>query len=337
MTKLLALALAAAVSASGSAKPPKAPPAPPPPSTPAPAPAAAPPPAAPAREPVEKEARIVALDEKSARRVHPVRTAPSYATTLEFPEAFVGQPVCGDCITGKEAAALGGKPNNALFLMDVFMDGRYLTIKPRQLADASLPAADYVTTLTVHLEHYTLTFQIEYADLRQADARIVFTLPQRQGENAYIEGEVAKAKAKLEADFAARIDKAVIDHFLRDLSGAHHCASASAHVRSDDLVAEVQEICVFGSNVYLKFIVENRSRVACDLGDVTVRKGRNRKLLAPADAQVLLSDHLEGLGTVTGVVGLPAGEGEEAATVFEITVTERGGRARQLKTPAFEL
>jgi hypothetical protein len=331
MFKLFAFATAALLAASTPAKPAKTPP----PAAPAthPAPAAATPP----RGAAEKDAMVVALDERTARKIHPIRTAPSYAATIEFPEAFASSPVCGDCMIGSDFAKLAGKPVNALFIMDVFEKGHYLTIKPARLADATVPVEDYVTTLTVRLEHYTLTFQVQYADVRQADARIVFTLPQRQGENAYIEAEVAKAKAKLEADFALRTEKAVVDQFLRDLAGSHHCGSASAHARSDDLVVEAQEVCVFGSNVYVKFIVENRSRVACDLGEVAVRKGRSRKSVSAVEAQVLLPDHLDGLATATGVVGLPVGEGEETATAFEITVTERGGRARHVTTPIFEL
>src|SRR6266545_2930765 len=61
------------------------------------------------------------------------------------------KPTCGDC--GEK----GG-----LFRLDVFNDGRYLTIKPRTFAGpqsdgSTIPAQDFVTVLTVRLRTYTLT------------------------------------------------------------------------------------------------------------------------------------------------------------------------------------
>lgn len=277
-----------------------------------------------------KEVRTIPIDEKRAGKVYRVRTAAGYPAVIEFPEAFAQAPACGDC---------GDK---GLFRLDVFNDAHYVTIKPRlfpgQQPDGSFISPDeFVTTLNVRLaSQLTLTLQIELADREKADARVVFTLPQRGSESAYVREEIAKARKALEDEVATRVDQGVMQAFLHALTQPHNCTPASFRSRQQDLVVEVTELCYFGSAVYFRFTVENRGRAPADLADVVLRRGPRGAAAPLADAHSYLPQtHLEFQGTVTGVVGAQLPEGEEPSRSYELVITERGGRGRQLVASGF--
>lgn len=273
----------------------------------------------------EREVRTIPLDDARARRVIRVRTAIGYPAVIEFPEAFAAPPVCGDC---------GDK---GLFRLDVAEAQRYLTIKPRLFpgpqADGTVIAADeFLTTLTIRLEHYTLTFQVELAAEREkADARVVLTLPHRADESEFVRTEVAKAKAKMEAEYAGRLQAEVVTGFLKAISEPHHCSSSRARVREDDLVLEAQEVCFFGNAIYVRFTLENRGRVPVELGELVVGKGSGKNYAGVAEAQqYLTASEVAFQQTATGVVGFRLGDQEEPSTRYQLTVTERGGKHRRV-------
>jgi hypothetical protein len=279
--------------------------------------------------PEAKEVRTIPIDEKRAGKVYRVRTAIGYPATIEFPEPFAAPPTCGDC------------GDNGLFRLDVFNEGRYLTIKPRvypgpQKDGSTISADEFVTSLNVRLASLTLTLQVELAERDKADARVVFTVPQRSAESAFVREEIAKARKGLEDEFAGRLDQGVIQSFLRALAQPHNCAPASIHTRHEDLVLEITETCYFGSAVYFRFSVENRGRTPTDIGEVALRKGARGAAAPLPDAHVFLPQpHLEFRGTVTGVIGAQLTEGEEPARAYELVVSERGGRNRQLVASGF--
>jgi hypothetical protein len=307
----------------------------------APAPAAAQPPAAsePRQTPTRattsdsseaKDVRVIPIDEKRAGKVYRVRTAAGYPAVLEFPEAFAQAPACGDC------------GERGLFRLDVFNDAHYVTIKPRVFPgpqpDGSFIAQDeFVTTLNVRLaSQLTLTLQIELAEREKADARVVFTLPQRGSESAYVRDEITKARKALDDEFATRLDQGVVQAFLRALSQPHNCTSTALRTRHEDLVVEINELCYFGSAVYFRFTIENRGRAPADLADVALRKGTRGAASPLADARAYLPQtRLEFQGTVTGVVGAQLPDGEEPARAYELVITERGGKNRQLVASGF--
>lgn len=276
---------------------------------------------------VGKELRTIALSEKQAARVHIVRVAPSYPVTLEFPEPFAAQPACGDC---------GDK--NGLFRLDLYNDAHYLTIKPRLFAGpqpdgSNIPIQDFVTNLTVRLQSYTLTIQVEYTDdPSRADPRVIFTIPGRQDEAGYVQAELAKHKKKLEEEMAPRVQRAVTHQLLRSFTEPHSCTPLSARSRRDDLVLEAQEVCIFGSRYFFRFLVENRGRQGLDLGEATIKAGADRKSLGePTEVdRYLTSDRLEFQGTTVGVVSFHLDDGANVPRLFELAVHERGGKGRDI-------
>jgi hypothetical protein len=283
--------------------------------------------------PVGKEVRVIPLDDKRAARVHVVRTAPGYPCTIEFPEPFVGAPSCGDC----------GDTGAGLFRLDAFNEGHYLTIKPRTFAGKqadgnTISAQDFVTVLTVRLQTYTLTIQVDYTDEpSRADPRVVFTLPQRPGESAYVQAELAKGRRALEEDLAAKVQRGAGLAFLRALAEPHSCNSLSDRVRHDDLVMEAKELCQFGGNYYLRFTIENRGRAAADIAGLSLKYGSGSALTAPTDLEHYLSnEHLEFQGKGTAVVGFRLGEGQARPRTFELTAHDSGTRARIITLAGIE-
>ncbi len=297
-----------------------------PPAAPAPAPAQ-PPPA------TDREIRTIPLTEAQARRVLVVRVSPSYPATIEFPEAFAAPPSCGDC---------GDK--TGLFRLDVFNDARYLVVKPRLFAgpqpDGSvISVSDFLTTLTVRLASFTLTMQIEYVDdPKKADPRIVFTLPARSQESAFVQQEVAKARKQLEEDFASKLDKASTQAFLKALTGHHTCTPLSQRARRDDIVVQAQELCSFGARFYVVFTVENRARTTMEIDTVALKHGQDKKtLIVPDSPQLYLStDHLDFQAIARGVIGFSLDEGQATPRLYALTVLERGGLGRSLSIDAIE-
>ena len=289
------------------------------------------------KAPANKEVRVIPLDAKLAAQVHTVHTAPSYPCTIEFPEPFVGAPSCGDCDDKS------GHNKNSLFLLDVFNEGRYLTVKPRTFAgpqpDGTIIAAShFVTPLTVRLQSYTLTIQVEYTDEpARADPRVVFTLPERPTESAYVQAELAKGRKALEGEMATKIQRGVSAAFLRSLTEPHSCSSLSNHVRHDDLVIEARELCQFGGNYYVSFTIENRGRAAADISEVSLKYGTGSALTAAAELeQYMSSEHLEFQAVMKAVIGFRLADGQAPPRTFELTARERGGRARVITVAGIE-
>ena len=275
---------------------------------------------------VGKEVRTIPLSDKQAALVHIVRTAPSYPATIEFPEAFASPPACGDC---------GDK---ALFRLDVFNEGRYLTIKPRpslapRTDGSTISIADFVTVLTVRLQTYTLTIQVEYTeDSSRADPRVVFTIPERPKETAYVALEMQKLRKKLEEEMNDRVERGVNAALLRALAEPHSCTNVLPASARRTSLSRPKELCVFGQRYFIRFQVENRGHAAADLGELELRQGPNRSALAEALEleQYLANDHLEFSATTVGLVAFRLDEGQPVPHMFEVIVHERGGRGRNV-------
>jgi hypothetical protein len=273
--------------------------------------------------------RTIPLSDKQAARVHIVRTAPSYPATIEFPEPFLAQPACGDC------------GERGLFKLDAFADARYLTIKPRLFAGpqsdgTTIAIQDFLTVLTVRLQSYTLTIQVEYTDdPSRADPRVVFTLPDRGNETAYVKAELAKERQRLEQDMASRIDKGVTSALLTLLSEPHSCSTLSARARKDDLVVEANELCVFGRRYFVRFSIENRGRTPVDIGELRLRAGASRTALAEAQDldRHLASERLDVHRSTVALIGFRLDEGLPLPRLFELAVHERGGLSRTVVLP----
>jgi hypothetical protein len=329
MKTLLLTALLIALPAASRAAPPKKTPArltePP---IVAPTPIAAPPPP----PTLGKEVRTITLTEKQASRVQIVRTAPSYPTTIEFPEPFASSPTCGDCVAGDKADKPGAP---GLFRLDVFEEPHYLTIKPRAFSGlqpdgSTIPVSDFLTVLTVRLRSITITIQVEYTDdLSKADPRVVFVLPDRGQDSAFVAAE----KKKLEEQFTDRLQKATTQALLRSLTEPHSCSPLSEHKRADDLLLEARELCIFGSRYYVRFTVENRSRTSLDLAEPILKAGADAKSAGepPELERYLSTDHLPFQTVSSGVLGLHLGDGEAAPRFFQVIVSERGGKGRTVQ------
>jgi hypothetical protein len=265
-----------------------------------------------ARDPEVKGVRQIVLDEKTVGKAIAIRAARNLLTTVELPEDMLGAPTCGDCTDGKNP------DSDALFRIEPVAQGRYLAITPNAASGRAKPGDEPVTTVLVRLEHATLMLYLQRVERKSAaDTRVVLVYPNRTGETEYVRAE----KAKLEAETAARIESEVSGRFLRAFSEPHHCSKKGARARNDDVVLEVTELCYFGREVILSFVVENRGRVPVEIGSVIVNKGTSKR-------EYLSDRTIEFQKVSSGVVSLRLPEGDTTGGPFEITVSEGSGKRR---------
>lgn len=298
---------------------------------------AAPPLAAPAPAPApsKKEVRIITLDETQERAFHTIVTHPLAPAVVEFPEPFVGTPVCGDCIDGSSPPqVLASSP--ALFLVDFVPAEHFLTIKPIQQPRSeggSIPDEHYLTTLTVRLQSkVTLTLRVQYGSVDAADGRVVFTLPGRAGQSQFVEEQLARRSAELEVSFATRVTASADEAFLRALLEPHGCSAPGRRERNDDLFLQLKEVCRFGGRAYLRFFIENRSNALFQLGQVEVIAGRGREAAALNGTRTLFAEgamEVPFQKTVQGIVSFDLLEG--VAEGVQLSVSEAGGRSRRVQ------
>lgn len=287
-----------------------------------------------ATSPLEQagEVKEIELDEKRARAVYRIRTALTIPAVLEFPEPFAGEPACGDCAT---------KPgtSSALFALAVDHPGQYLVLKPRaapglQPDGSNIPASDFVTTVTVRLASLTLTLQVELTeDVKAANPRVRFTLPGRAGESKFVADSVAKAKAALEADFAGRVEAAGGEQLLRGFLEPHECRVASTRQRTDDMVLELKELCRFGKRLYVRFALENRSRVLFVVGDLLVGTTDGKTVTQLPSRHLLSLQEVPFQASAEGVVSFDVDD--PTAKSFELSLAEQGGRSRTVSLAGF--
>ena len=282
----------------------------------------------------KKEARVIPLDETQARVFHTVYTNPSIPAVIEFPEPFVGTPSCGDCVDLSSSPEVL-KSSDALFAVQLYRDQQYIFIKPAQYSKKDggrVPDEDFLTTLTVRLQSkVTITLRIQYGSLDQADARVVFTLPNRGKETAFVQEQIAKEKAELQAADAERVSTGVRDEFLRAFLQPHQCVSLSRHDRNDDIVVEVNELCRFGEHVLMRFTVENRLRTDFNLGDVTVSEGQGKDTHPVESAAFRMEGDAHEVPWQTVRAGVVGFEASARAGTYALTISEDGGKGRKVQ------
>ena len=280
------------------------------------------------------EVKEIELDEKRAKAVYRIRTAISIPAVVEFPETFVAPPACGDCSDASKPA----QGSSALFALQAEPNGNYLVVKPRlypgiQPDGSNILASDFVTTVTVRLQSLTVTLQIELTeDKKLADARVKFTTPNRGSESRFVSESIAKAKAALEGEFAARVEAGTGDQFLRSFLEPHECRSNNARNRDADMVVELKELCRFGKRIYVRFSVENRGRALFILGEVNAATGESKNYTA-VDTRSLLSQPEVAFQQVSE--GVASFEIEDASKQFELKLSEKGGRSRVVVLEGF--
>ena len=285
--------------------------------------------------PPKKEARIIPLDETQARTFHTIVAHPLAPAVVEFPEPFTGMPVCGDCVDGSSPPEVLAN-SAALFLIDLVPTEHFLTIKPIQRPRSeggAIPDEHYLTTLTVRLRSkVTLTLRVQYGSVDAADGRVVFTLPGRAGQLQFIEEQLAKRTAELEASFAARVAASADEMVLRALLEPHSCTNVSRRERNDNLFLEVKEICRFAGRGYMRFSIENRSKTMFQLGAVEVVSGRGRDAAVLMGTRTAFSDGATDVPfqkTVDGVVSFDVVDG--VSNGLQLAVTEAAGRSRRVQ------
>jgi hypothetical protein len=280
------------------------------------------------------EVKEIELDERRAKAVYRVHTALTIPAVVEFPEAFAAPPACGDCADAADPGA-----SSALFALDAEPGANYLVVKPRlypglQANGSNLLVSDFVTTITVRLTSLTLTLQVELVeDKARADPRVRFTLPNRPTESRYVAEAVAKAKAELEAAFAARVESAAGDHLLRAFVEPHECRANTARHREGDVVLELRELCRFGKRLYVRFLIENRGRSLFVLGEIAAGVGDGKAYTATAVRSLTTLPEVAFQQTAEGVAAFDVED--PTAHTFELRVPERGGRARTIALQGF--
>jgi hypothetical protein len=270
--------------------------------------------------PPARAARRVVLDEKTAGKAIHVRAARNLLTTVELPEDLLGV-TCPDCSDGKNPGA------DALFHLETAGQGRYLTITPNAGGGRRRAVDDPVTTVLIRLEHATLLLYLERVERKRlADTRLILAYPNRPADSEYLRAE----KAKFEAEAMAKIESEVSGRFLRAFSEPHHCTGKGGRVRSEDIVLEVTELCYFGRDVIIAFKVENRGRLALELGPVEVNRGAHKR-------EYLSRRTVEFQEVSDGVVSVRLPEGDASTAAFELTVRESAGKQRRVTIGGLEL
>lgn len=288
---------------------------------------------------VAQEVRVLELDEKRANKVYRIRTAPGFQTVVEFPEGFASPPSCGDCVDGA-SPQLDKSP--ALFVLQAFDSDNYIAVKPlrfsREEGGDGPPVDEFQMTVTVRLKsRLTVTLLVEYASRAQADARVVFTLPNRGAESQFVRDQVAKARAELEADFTRRLAESSTRVLLGALLDTPKCRTVGRQTRQGDVRLEVLHLCRLGSKVFVRFAVENRGRGELAVGEVALHQLHGKGESQPVEeTQLLLSDdELAFREVAKGVIGFELAEGEDAASSYALHLTERTGDGRPVVVGAF--
>jgi len=258
--------------------------------------------------------REIVLDEHANGKVIGIRTARGVATTVEFPETFVENPVCGDCEVDDGAGPPTG--NDALYRIQYpEHDGRFLTLFPNPSRRAR-ERSEMDTSILVRLAHAAVTLFVEQGDRASADTRVVFTYPNHAGETEYIRAE----RQRIEKEADDRVKREVRARMHLALRAPHGCVAKSDRTRSDDIVLELKEICYFDRDVYFTFFVENRGRDPFDVKSVLVDKGKS-------DGQED-SETIDYTKPVTGIIGVQLAPGDALRGPYTLTIQERGGKER---------
>jgi hypothetical protein len=97
----------------------------------------------------------------------------------------------------------------------------------------------------------------------------------------------------------------------------------------------VDEVCRFGSEVFIKFQVENRSRSLLAIGDLEVtRRLGNTSASLEVQKPFLTARELDFDKTATGVVGV---DSEDGSGTYELRLTEQGGNGREVVARSLSL
>ncbi|WP_163778707.1 hypothetical protein [Myxococcus vastator] len=282
-----------------------------------------------------KQVRVIPIDDARATQVFEIGTHPTIPAVIEFPEAFSGTPSCGDCIDlGAPLTPSQLAESEALFGFQAFPDANYLVIKPAGPSAEEggiVPQRSYLTSVNVRLKSkLTLTLIIRYAPAEQVDARVMFTLPNRANETAYVRDQVAKAKRELEADFADRIQEGMSRALMKAFAEPHECVRLDARKWHDQAFIEAKELCRFGTRRFLTFTVENRGRGILHFGEAVIRKGSGNNA-QPVPDVLFYPDpqELPFQQRVTAVVAFNV-DADDSASTYELTFRELGGKGRQM-------
>lgn len=275
-----------------------------------------------------REIRQIPIDGERANKVYEIHTAIGFPAVVEFPEPFLEPPACGDC---------GDK---GLFHIDINANN-YFTIKPGKYPGAQpngsvISPDEFVTTVNVRLQSkLTLTVVVRLTDREKADPRVVFTLPNRGGDKAYLQAQVDAARHELERTYAEKTELASQQLFLQAIAEPHQCVPASLHERKSDVVLEVRELCRFGNSLYVKFTVENRGRALLDIGEVSLLAARGQEALGADTHDYMPQRTVEFQGVSTGVVGFAITKEDSAPKAFVLRISERGGSNREITSSSF--
>lgn len=279
-----------------------------------------------------REARAIPLDETQARTFHAITTHPNIPAIIEFPERWIGQPTCGDCIDPSTAPP--SQPVDALFAVQFNPEQQQIVVKPAQYARSdggAIPNREFLTTLTVKLAEskMTLTLRLEYGTLDTADPRVVFTLPGRSNETAYVQQKLREAKERIEVEVAERVALGVNDELRRLFLQPHDCRPSDQRHRNENILVEVKELCRFGARRILRFTVENRHQSLFNIGSIDLRHGAQ----PIADTGFAFEgDHraVKHKQVLTGVITFDVETEGAPAERFELRITEDGGRNRNV-------
>jgi hypothetical protein len=200
---------------------------------------------------------------------------------------------------------------------------------------STIPATDFVTTVTVRLQSFVITLQVELTeDKAKADPRVRFTAPGRAQESQFVAASIAKAKAELDAQYAARVEAAAYEHHRRLLLQPNECRTNRARVRSENLVLELRQLCRYGHRIYVRFFIENRGRALFVPGEPTLALGDGKGNFTPVDTGSLLSvQELTFTQVAEGIADADLDDPNVRA--LSLTILERGGPNRSIELKDF--
>jgi hypothetical protein len=281
-----------------------------------------------------RRGRTIVLTDENMKRPHEIQTARGVVTRVEFPEAMTAPPQCSDCTTDVS------KAGDALYVLQAAELSRYLTIWPGNSARRWAAAGERaIVPVQVRLAHGEVTLLLRRGEGGRVDRRpVVFVAPDRTVENDYLRIE----RAKLEGAVAQRIEQGVKRRFEEAFLKEHRCKRSRAIIHTQDIVLEVNEICVFGGEalaagskaeaplLVLVFTVENRARAPFESGKLVVTKGTRVD-------EYDLGGPLESGEERTGVVVAKLKDGIRPYGRYEVTLHEGGGKGRVVTLSGVEI
>lgn len=260
--------------------------------------------------------REVTLKDGSTNQKVQINGSLGVATTIQLPDDWVGQPICGDCAFGT------AESTGQLWRVALQEVTRTLVVRPIVVPSHERPPSEYLTNLQMTLASgITLTFFVQLVPKANADFSVTLRLP----EGATSKERVSTLEKELTARFATRLKEATAAAALDNLMTPVVCRDIENKVqRSDGMVVRLSQLCHVGTYLYVTFEVENRQRKALELGSATLTDPDQNS----SDMQRFEKSVLQFNETTRGIAAFSTIQPGTQHREYGLVVAEEGGQDR---------